>query len=46
MMLSQAQSQVEKWIKTHGLRYFNQLTNMAILTKEVGLAVAQTGPVL
>jgi hypothetical protein len=45
MMLSQAQSQVDQWIKTHGLRYFNELTNMAILTKEVGFAVAQTGPV-
>jgi hypothetical protein len=44
--IQQAQFQVEQWIKTHGLRYFNELTNMAILTEEVGLAVAQTGQVL
>jgi len=27
---------VDEWIKTHGVRYFNELTNMAILTEEVG----------
>nr|MBP6649548.1 nucleotide pyrophosphohydrolase [Bacteroidia bacterium] len=31
-----AQSTVDKWIKSHGVRYFNELTNMAILTEEVG----------
>lgn len=32
----EAQSEVDKWIKTYGVRYFNELTNMAILTEEVG----------
>jgi NTP pyrophosphatase (non-canonical NTP hydrolase) len=36
MDLSQAQAQVDQWIKTHGVRYFNELTNMAMLTEEVG----------
>jgi NTP pyrophosphatase (non-canonical NTP hydrolase) len=36
MTLQQAQSQVDQWIKTHGVRYFNELTNMAMLTEEVG----------
>lgn len=36
MTLQQAQQQVDKWIKTYGVRYFNELTNMAILTEEVG----------
>ncbi len=31
-----AQQQVDQWIATHGVRYFNELTNMAILTEEVG----------
>jgi len=30
------QNQVDKWIKQYGIRYFNELTNMAILTEEVG----------
>lgn len=34
--ISEAQIQVDKWIKTIGVRYFNELTNMAILTEEVG----------
>ena len=34
--LLQAQQQVDKWIKTVGVRYFNELTNMAMLTEEVG----------
>lgn len=34
--LSDAQQQVDEWIKTHGVRYFNELTNMAMLTEEVG----------
>lgn len=36
MTLKQAQQRVDEWIKTHGVRYFNELTNMAILTEEVG----------
>ena len=36
MTLRQAQDEVDQWIKTHGVRYFNELTNMAILTEEVG----------
>lgn len=34
--LQQAQDQVDAWIKTVGVRYFSELTNMAILTEEVG----------
>lgn len=36
MTIQDAQTQVDQWIKTHGVRYFNELTNMAILTEEVG----------
>ncbi len=36
MKISEAQAQVDGWIKTIGVRYFNELTNMAILTEEVG----------
>ena len=36
MNLKTSQLQVDNWIKTHGVRYFNELTNMAILTEEVG----------
>ncbi len=36
MTLNDAQSQVDTWIKTHGVRYFSELTNMTILTEEVG----------
>lgn len=36
MTIEQAQQQVDQWIKTIGVRYFNELTNMAILTEEVG----------
>ena len=36
MTLEQAQLIVDDWIKNHGVRYFNELTNMAILTEEVG----------
>jgi len=36
MTLNQAQEEVDQWIKTHGVRYFNELTNMTILTEEVG----------
>lgn len=34
--LRQAQEMVDNWIKSYGVRYFNELTNMAILTEEVG----------
>ena len=34
--ISQAQHIVDEWIKKYGVRYFNELTNMAILTEEVG----------
>lgn len=34
--LSEAQELVDEWIKTYGVRYFGELTNMAILTEEVG----------
>ena len=36
MEIKNLQSQVDKWIKNHGVRYFNELTNMAQLTEEVG----------
>ncbi|MEE6127251.1 nucleotide pyrophosphohydrolase [Chryseobacterium arthrosphaerae] len=36
MEITQLQQQVDKWIKTIGVRYFNELTNMAMLTEEVG----------
>jgi len=36
MTLEQAQKTVDAWITTTGVRYFNELTNMAILTEEVG----------
>ncbi len=36
MELQKAQQAVDKWIKEHGVRYFNELTNMAQLTEEVG----------
>lgn len=36
MTIEEAQQQVDDWIKTVGVRYFNELTNMTILTEEVG----------
>ena len=36
MTLQEAQQSVDEWIKTYGVRYFNELTNMACLTEEVG----------
>ena len=36
MDIKNAQQVVDDWIKTHGVRYFNELTNMAQLTEEVG----------
>lgn len=34
--LAEVQKQADEWIHTYGVRYFNELTNMAILTEEVG----------
>ena len=36
MTLNEAQQRVDQWIKMYGVRYFNELTNMAVLTEEVG----------
>lgn len=36
MTINEAQQKVDEWIKTIGVRYFNELTNMALLTEEVG----------
>ena len=36
MTLEEAQKQVDSWIKEYGVRYFSELTNMAVLTEEVG----------
>lgn len=36
MNIKNAQKTVDQWIKNHGVRYFNELTNMAQLTEEVG----------
>lgn len=36
LTLREAQTKVDNWIKTYGVRYFSELTNMAILTEEVG----------
>lgn len=36
MTIEEAQHTVDKWIKTYGVRYFSELTNMAVLTEEVG----------
>lgn len=36
MTIKEAQEQVDQWINTTGVRYFSELTNMAILTEEVG----------
>ena len=36
MTISDAQQKVDEWIKTYGVRYFSELTNMAILTEETG----------
>jgi len=36
MTIEEAQKAVDEWIKTYGVRYFSELTNMAILTEEVG----------
>ncbi|MEO8088134.1 MAG: nucleotide pyrophosphohydrolase [Bacteroidota bacterium] len=36
MGINDAQKKVDRWIKKHGVRYFSELTNMAMLTEEVG----------
>lgn len=36
MTIAEAQRMVDEWIKTYGVRYFSELTNMAVLTEEVG----------
>ena len=36
MTLKEAQKEVDSWIKQYGVRYFSELTNMAVLTEEVG----------
>ena len=36
MTISEAQELVDRWIKTYGVRYFSELTNMTVLTEEVG----------
>ena len=36
MTIAEAQRRVDMWIKSYGVRYFNELTNMAVLTEEVG----------
>lgn len=36
MTIKEAQERVDAWIKTYGVRYFSELTNMAVLTEEVG----------
>jgi NTP pyrophosphatase (non-canonical NTP hydrolase) len=36
MTLQEAQNKVDEWIRTYGVRYFSELTNMAILSEEVG----------
>ena len=36
MTLQEAQNQVDEWIRTYGVHYFSELTNMAVLTEEVG----------
>lgn len=36
MEIGELQQRVDEWIKTYGVRYFSELTNMAVLTEEVG----------
>lgn len=36
MTIEEAQKTIDEWIKTYGVRYFSELTNMAVLTEEVG----------
>ncbi len=41
MTIQEAQQAVDQWIKTYGVRYFSELTNMAVLTEEVGNMVTK-----
>ena len=43
MTLEEAQKQVDQWVKTYGVRYFSELTNMAVLTEEVGVMARKYG---
>ena len=36
MTIQEAQQRIDQWVNTTGVRYFNELTNMALLTEEVG----------
>ena len=36
MALSQLQQQIDQWVTTYGVRYFSELTNLAVLVEEVG----------
>lgn len=44
MEIGELQQRVDEWIKTYGVRYFSELTNMAVLTEEVGELAAHHGP--
>ena len=44
MTIKEAQEAVDQWIKTYGVRYFSELTNMAVLTEEVGELARRCGP--
>ena len=46
MDLKNAQLDVDTWIKEHGVRYFNELTNMAQLTEEVGEEVGEVARII
>ena len=44
LTLREIQQMVDEWIKTYGVRYFSELTNMACLTEEVGAGSMETNP--
>ena len=44
MTIKEAQQIVDQWIKKYGIRYFSELTNMAVLTEEVGERSEIWGP--
>ena len=47
MTIKEAQQKVDEWIKEYGVRYFSELTNMAVLTEEVGeLARCDGSPIM
>ena len=41
MTIAEAQKRVDQWIKSYGVRYFNELTNMAVLTEEVIIRIGE-----